>query len=112
MDIIAYTKYIRMSPRKLRLVAKAIKPLKLSVALERLPLLEKKAAFPIQKTLQSAMYNAENNLKLKREDLKIKNIIIEEGQRMKRMDKGHGARFNRGLVQKRASHIKVILTNN
>jgi large subunit ribosomal protein L22 len=111
MEIIAYSKYIRQSPRKLRLVAKAIKKLKLAAVLEKLPLVEKAAAEPILKAIKSALANAENNSGLKKEHLTIKNIIIEESARMKRMDKGHGARFNRGVIQKRASHIKIILTD-
>ncbi len=111
MDIIAYTKFIRMSPRKLRLVAKHVKSLGPDEASSKLPFLEKRAALPILKTLNSAIANAINNHKIEQKNLRIKNILIEEGARVKRMDKSHGARFNRGILQKRMSHIKVILTD-
>lgn len=110
MEIIAYEKYIRQAPRKLRLVAKAVKNFSPVEAMAKLVLLRKRAGLPILKALKSAVFNAEKNNHIDKEKLKIKNIIIEEGMRMKRMDRGHGARFNRGVIKKRSSHIKVILT--
>ncbi|MCL5675999.1 MAG: uL22 family ribosomal protein [Patescibacteria group bacterium] len=111
MEVQAYTKYLKISPRKLRLVAQAVKDLNLEMALEQLKAVSKSSARPILLTLNSAVSNAVKNHNLARESLKIKNIIIEEGARLKRMDKSHGARFNRGVKQKRMSHIKVILTD-
>lgn len=111
MDIIAYTKFIRISPRKLRLVADSIKTMGIEEAISKLPFLEKLAALPILKTIKSAKANAVNNHKIDVKNLRIKNILIEEGARIKRMDKSHGSRFNRGIIQKRLSHIKVVLTD-
>lgn len=111
MEVIAYTKYIRMSPRKLRLVANALKRKKINQVIGRAEFMRKSAVMPVLKTIKSALANAENNLKLNASNLFIKNIIVEEGARFKRMDKGHGARFNRGLVMKRVSHVKVILSD-
>lgn len=109
MDIIAYSKYLRYSPRKLRLVAKAVKKMKPQEAIAKLPQLEKRAAAPLLATIKSAVANAKNR-NLKEEDLIIKSLIVEEGMRMKRMDKSHGSRFGRGLIHKQLSHIKVILS--
>lgn len=110
MDIMAYSKYLRYSPRKLRLVAKAIKDMSLKDILAKLPLIEKKAGLPILKVIKSAVANAKNNNNIQEDNLKIKSLVVEEGMRMKRMDKSHGARFGRGLVIKQLSHVKVILT--
>lgn len=111
MEIIAYTRFVRMTPRKLRLVANALKKKKIEQVIGRAEFIKKTAAGPILKTIKSAVANAQNNLKLNAKDLFIKNILVEEGARYKRMDKGHGARFNRGIVTKKTSHIKVILSS-
>lgn len=111
MEITAYTKYLRISPRKVRLVAAGVKKMTLEQVLTRLPFLIKIGANPILKTIQSAIANAEKNQGLKSENLVIKNIIVEESNRLKRIDKSHGSRFSRGLKQKRGCHIKVILTS-
>ena len=113
MDVISYTKYLRVSPRKLKLVVDAIKKEKIVNALAKLQFMEKGiAARAVLKALNSAIANAKNNHGLKEEDLSIKNMISEEGMRIKRMDKSHGARFGRGLIKKQLSHLKVILTDN
>lgn len=111
MEVQAYTKYVKTSPRKLRLVANAVSHLSLDLARSQLSLLDKDSAKPILLTLNSAVANAVKNNGLEEKSLRIKNIIIEEGARIKRMDKSHGARFARGIKQKRMSHIKVILTD-
>lgn len=107
--VVAMSRNVRVSPRKLRLIADAVKKLTVTEALDKLPLLAKSGSQPVLKTLQSAMANATNNAKLKTQDLKIQNILIDEGDKMKRRDLSHGARFGGGIIQKRTSHIKVIL---
>ncbi|MBI3384913.1 50S ribosomal protein L22 [Candidatus Gottesmanbacteria bacterium] len=111
MDVIAYTKYLRISPRKVRIIASGIKKMSLEQVLAKMPFLLKAGAKPILKTVQSALANAEKNYSLKSENLIIKNIIVEESNRLKRMDRSHGSRFSRGIKQKRGCHIKVILTS-
>lgn len=103
MEIYALSKNVRVSPRKVRLVSDAIKGLSAVEAMNRLQFLAKSAAEPILKTIKSALANS------KKEDLKIKNILVDEGLRMKRRDMSHGARFGGGVITKRTSHIKVIL---
>src|SRR5574340_1582720 len=103
MDFIALSKYVRISPRKARDVANVVKKLPVGVALDRLPILAKSGALPILKTLKSAVANS----KLTAPELTIKNILIDEGVRMKRQDTSH--RPGRGgIIQKKTSHIKVI----
>lgn len=110
MEIVAQSKNVRISPRKARLIATAVKKLPLAMALQKLDFLAKKGALPISKDLKSAIASATNNLKLKVEDLKIKNIIVDEGLKMKRRDTSHRP-GKEGMIQKRTSHITVILEN-
>ena len=96
-----------MSPRKVRLVADAIRDLKLEQALISLSVLEKRAADPIRKTLESAIANATNNFSASRGDLKIKEIMIGDGLRYKRYH--FAARGRTRPYVRRTSHIRVIL---
>lgn len=107
MEIIAKSKYIRTSPRKLRLVANALRQLPASRALKILGQAQKRAASPLSNTLKSAIANATANSGLKEEDLKIKNIQIGDGPTYKRfraVSKGQAH-----SVVKRTSHITIIL---
>ena len=110
MEIIAKSNFIMMSPRKLRLVGETIKNLPVLEALEKIKFIKKRGTEPFINVLKQAIGNAKNNFNLNGENLIIKEIIICEGPRLKRMDKSHGARFDRGVRQKRMSHIKIILT--
>lgn len=107
MLITATQKYQRQTPRKLRLVANAVKGFDLKQAFERLSVIEKRAATPIIKTLRQAVANAINNHGLKVEDLSLKNIVIETGPVYKRFravsrGRAHG-------IFKRTGHIRVEL---
>lgn len=110
MEIIAQSKFIRISPRKLRLVVDAIKNLSPLVSLEKLKFINKRGAEFLIDVINQAIGNAKNNFKLNPENLVFKEILVSEGPRIKRMDKSHGAKFDRGIRQKRMSHIKIILT--
>ncbi len=70
----------------------------------------KKAAFLINKTLKSAIANAENNANLKADGLVVKEAVVGEGPTFKRMmtrARGSGSR-----VLKRTSHIRIVLTDD
>ncbi len=101
------TKYIRTSPRKLRLIADAVRNLKPSQAVEQLQFINKRAAKVLRKTIKSAIANAVNNSKLKEEDLTFKEIKINEGPTYKRWQAASRGRAHR--ILKRTSHIIVIL---
>jgi large subunit ribosomal protein L22 len=108
MEVIAKSKFVRQSPRKLRLVANQVRGLRAEEAVILLENLRKRAAKPILLTLKQGIGNAVNNFGLKREDLRIKSLEIGEGPRFKRMDKSH--RFFRwGTIQKRTAHIRMVL---
>ncbi len=106
-QVIAYAKYVRMSPRKIRLVVDAIKKLKPTEALIYLKVINKRAVQPLTKVIKSAIANAENNEKIKAEDLTFAKILVEPGPTLKRWQP-----ISRGVahpINKRTSHIKVIL---
>jgi large subunit ribosomal protein L22 len=108
MDIRATSQYVRISPRKLRLVANAVKPLSVSGAVAQLTAMEKRGAYHLGKTLKSCIANATQNAKAKEEDLIIKSILIDEGPAFKRWHP-----VSRGMAhgyKKRTSHITVILS--
>ena len=107
MFIKAEQKYIRMSPRKVKLVTQAIKHLSPREALDHLKFLNKRAAIPVAKTIKQAIANAVNNKGLKEEELKFSNINVFKGATYKRWRPVSRGRSH--SIFKRTSHIKVIL---
>jgi large subunit ribosomal protein L22 len=108
MEIKSSSQFVHMSPRKLRLVVDAIKPLPLPLALGQLKNMEKRAAHVIEKTLRSGIANAVNNLKLSEDMLKIQTIMVDEGPSFKRFQP-----VSRGMAhgyKHRTSHVTIILT--
>ena len=69
MEVHAKLRFLRVSPRKVRLVIDAIRGLQVEEALTRLDFIPKNASLPVKKLLESAIANAEHNHKLKRADL-------------------------------------------
>jgi len=97
----------RQSPRKVRLVASAIKGKRIVEAKSRLDFLTKRATTPLHKLLNSAIANAKN-AGLKNEDLIVKSIEVNGGKILyRRRPAAHGASHP---VRKRTSHIKIVLS--
>lgn len=88
----------------------AVKKLPLAVVLEKLQFVAKSSSEPVRKVIQSAIANATVSGKVTVENLKIKNILVDEGTKMRRRDKSHRP-GREGIIQKRTSHVKVILTD-
>ena len=107
MLIKAESKFIRTSPRKIRLVANLVRNMSLNEALTTLTHLRKRASTPLLKTLKQAVANAVNNLNLPKDSLKIQSIEINEGSTYKRWNPVSRGRAH--SILKRTSHIKVIL---
>lgn len=107
MEIKAESKFIKVSPRKLRLVAKNLRGLNPVLAMEKLMLLQKDARSPLLKTLKSVISNATNNLKLNTQSLRIKKVEINQGGAFKRFHPA--ARGRTHPYKKRMSHIKIVL---
>ena len=84
MQYNALAKNVKVSPRKVRLVADSIRDLTVAKALTQLMISRKRGAVSLKKALESAMANAVNNSNAKKDDLKIKTINITEGIKYKR----------------------------
>jgi large subunit ribosomal protein L22 len=107
MEAKAAAKYIRISPRKVRIVAKNIKGLTVENALSQLTYTPKKAATIMQKVLNSALANAEQNSEIDVDTLYVKSIYVDEGPIAKRWRPRAMGRATR--IRKRTSHVTVIL---
>lgn len=107
MEIKAKAKKIKMSSRKIRLVADVIRGMETGAALNQLHFIGKLAAKPVIKLINSAVANAENNFELDKDNLYIKEIRVDEGAALKRwMPKAHGRATP---IRKKSSHINLIL---
>ena len=107
MEVKSTTKHVRVSPKKARDVARAIQGLPVSVALDILTFTPKKAAQLINKTLKTAIADAENNFALDVDNLIVKEAVIGAGPTMKRHKPR--ARGSAGAIIKRTSHIFITL---
>ena len=110
MEVRSIYKYARISPFKVREVTREIQGLPVSAALDILAFTPKKAAFLINKTLKSAIANAENNANLKADGLVVKEAVVGEGPTLKRMKPR--ARGSGSQILKRTSHIRIVLTDD
>ena len=109
MQVSSTYRYAKISAFKAREVTRAIQGLPVSAALDLLAFTPKKAAFLINKTLKSAIANAENNANLKPDGLVVKEAIVGEGPTFKRIMAR--ARGSASRILKRTSHIRIVLTD-
>lgn len=107
MQAKAKLRFLRISPKKVRLVADLIRGQKVEAALTQLALLNKAAKKPLEKLLNSAIANAENNFQLKKDNLFIKEIRVDQGGVLKRwLPRAHGRATP---IRKKMSHINLVL---
>ena len=109
MEVKSYSKYVRISPKKAREVARILPGKKATEAVSLLKYIPRKAARLLDKTLKSAMANAENNSNLSSDDLIIKQAVVEEGPALKMFRPC--ARGSSHPYKKRMSHLRIILTD-
>lgn len=102
-------KNIKISPRKLRLLVNTIKPLPPASALTQLKFINSLSSRILYKAIKTATNIAKNTLGVGVDQLSFASLVVGDGLRIKRMDKSHGSRFNRGLIQKRHSRLEIIL---
>lgn len=107
MEIVALSKSVRMSPRKIQLVAQLVRNMPVDKALDTLSVTRKRGAVALLKTVKSARANAVNNLKLKTEELMLKRIDVSMGGVLKRYHPSTRGRVH--PYKKRSSHIRVVL---
>ncbi len=104
----ARARFVRVAPRKARLVADQVRGLPLADAQTLLRFSPRSAAQDISKLIASAAANAENNHDLIADELVVKDISVDEGPTLKRYRPRALGRATR--INKRTSHIKVALT--
>lgn len=108
MEVKAKLKHLRMSPRKVRLVAGLVRGMETNKALDQLKFANKKAAKPVEKLLSSCIANAVNNYELEKDNLFIKEIRVDDGVTLKRwMPRAHGRATP---IRKRCSHVIITLS--
>ena len=104
---VAIGRNIRVSPRKLNLVAQQIRGKKVDRALNELTFSEKRIARDVKKVLQSAIANAENNHDLDVDDLVVREASVGKNLVMKRFHAR--ARGNSGGIEKFFSQITIVV---
>ena len=107
MEIKAVAKYMRISPMKVRKIIGGIKGKPVETALGSLKFMPQKAASIVEKSIRSAVANADQISDVEVDALVVRNIIVDQGPSLKRFRaraRGRGAR-----ILKRTSHITIIL---
>ena len=107
MGVLAVAKGVRMSPRKVGVVADLVRGRTVADALVILEHTPRRSALAVLKTVKSAQANADHNHNMKPDTLKIVEISVSPGPRLKRF---RPAAHGRALpFQRRTSHIRVVV---
>lgn len=110
MEVVAKGKYIRVSPKKVREIARLVRGKNARIALQAVSALPHAGADVIKKVLASAMANAENNFNLDKEALTVSTIMVDGGPTLKRWrPRAKGAASS---IKKRTSHITVVVSGD
>ena len=107
MEVKAVSKVVRVSPRKARVVVDLVRGKSVEQAREILAFTNRGIAETVEKTLNSAVANAEHNNNLNAATLVVKKAFVDEGPTLKRIRpraKGSASRIN-----KRTSHITIVV---
>jgi large subunit ribosomal protein L22 len=107
MDVKAVARYVRISPRKVRPVMALIKGKAVDEALAVLRFSPNRASQAVAKVVKSAAANAENNLELARDTLRVAQAYVDSGPSTKRMQAR--ARGRADVIKKRSSHITIVV---
>jgi large subunit ribosomal protein L22 len=103
----ASAKYLRVAPRKARLVADQVRGMSVSEAQELLDFSTRSAAQDIRKLIDSAAANAENNHDLVADEMEISEIRVDQGPTLKRWRARARGRATR--IEKKTCHVFVAL---
>jgi ribosomal protein L22 len=104
----ASARYVRVAPRKARLIADQVRGMHIESARALLQFSPRGAAHPIHKLINSAAANAENNHELIGDEMRIASITVDEGPTLRRFRPRAMGRAT--PINKRTSHIAVALT--
>ncbi|BEU88151.1 50S ribosomal protein L22 [Selenomonas sp. TAMA-11512] len=107
MEARATAKYVRIAPRKVRVVMDLIRGKNIAEAFAILKFTPKVGADAIEKVLKSAVANAENNFDMNIDNLYISSAFVDQGPTLKRIHpRSRGQAFK---ILKRTSHITVVV---
>ena len=109
MEVKATAKFLRISPRKVKLVIDIVRGKNVEEAVDVLTFTHKKAALMVKKVVQSAASNATANNNMNEDDLFISKIYVNEGPTLKRFKPRARGRATR--IRKRTSHITVFVSD-
>ena len=108
MEAKAVAKYIRIAPRKVRVVMNLIRGKSIAEAFAILKFTPKAGADVIEKVLKSAVANAENNFDMNVDKLYVSSAYVDQGPTLKRIHpRSRGQAFS---IFKRTSHVTVIVS--
>ncbi|HOV80698.1 MAG TPA: 50S ribosomal protein L22 [Bacillota bacterium] len=107
MEAKAVSRFIKLSPRKVRQVVDLIRGKKVDEALAILRYTPKRASSAVTKVVKSAAANAENNLQMNRDELFIKRCYVDQGPTLKRYQPRAMGRAD--ILRRRTSHITVVV---
>ncbi len=108
MEAKAVAKYIRIAPRKVRVVMDLIRGKSVAEAFAILKFTPKAGADVIEKVLKSAVANAENNFDMNVDNLYVSTAYVDQGPTLKRIHpRSRGQAFS---ILKRTSHVTVVVT--
>jgi len=107
MEVRAIAKYVRVQPRKVRIIADEVRGKDANYTASLLRYHPSKGARALRKVLVSAMANAQENHGLSADGLRIAEIRVDEGPRLKRIQARAQGRANR--IIKKTSHITVVV---
>lgn len=107
MEAKAISKYVRISPRKVRQVVDLIRGKKVNEALAILKYTPKRASEVVSKVVKSAVANAENNLQMDKDELFVTACFVDQGPTFKRYQPRAMGRAD--ILRKRTSHVTVIV---
>lgn len=107
MQVQATAKWVRVPPRKARLVAHVVEGMPVGDALVALSFMSQAAAEDVAKVVRSAAANAENNFSLERDRLQLLRIEVDGGPTIKRFrPRARGSSFS---IFKRTCHLKAVV---
>ena len=107
MEAFAYVKFVRMSPRKVKLVCDMIRGKDVKTAAALMSQTSKAACEPMAKLLKSAVANAENNFNMDKSNLYVAECFVCPGPMLKRIrPMDHGKAFR---IMKRTSHVTMVV---
>jgi len=107
MEVKAVAKYVRVSPTKIRKVARGVKGKPVEDALSVLGFMPQRSARVLGRIIRSAVANADQKPDIEVDNLLIANIVVNQGPSLKRFRPRAMGRATR--ILKRTSHITVVL---